>query len=446
MALAHRSWETRKMPAALGLSAPAAAGAGVSLKRNTLWNLAGSAVPLLAGAALIPFTLGRLGNEAFGVLTLIWGLIGYFSLFDLGVGRALTYQLSQLVAAQRRAEIGPTLRAGLLLTLLAGLFGAGLVWVLTPHLAQHWLKISPALQHDALQAFLVAALGVVPTTLASGLRGALEGLDRFSASNISRIVLGLWMFIVPAWSIYVHGPDLLMITVYLVVGRCLVVLGMGLQLRSELFASGARLEKRHLGGLWHYGFWVTVTGIVGPLMVYGDRFFVSAAVGAGQLPLYAIPQEGLLRLLLIPMALTSALLPRLSAMAAGEFALAYRQNYMRVMLVMLGICLMAGALAYPVLALWLSAEFARAALPVVLVLCLGVWINSMALLPYTLLHARGNPRLTAIFHLLELLLYLVALWFLSSWLGLLGAALAWVARVLLDLVLLQRAVRRLYGV
>ena len=418
----------------------------MSLKRNTQWNLAGSAVPLLAGVALIPFTLGRLGHEAFGVLTLIWGLIGYFSLFELGVGRALTYQLSQHMAAGRRTEIGPTLRAGMLLTLLAGLFGAGLVWVLAPLLAQHWLKINPALQQDALQAFLIAALGVVPTTLASALRGAMEGLDRFSASNISRIAMGLWMFIVPAWSVYMHGTDLWMITAYLVLGRCLMLLGMGLQLRGELFASGQRFEKRHLGGLWHYGFWVTVTGIVGPLMVYGDRFFVSAAVGAGQLPLYVIPQEGLLRLLLIPMALTGALLPRLAAMTPAEAALAYRRNYQRVQQVMLGACLAAALLAYPVLTVWLSAEFARAALPVVVVLCVGIWINSLAMLPYTLLHARGNPRLTALFHLAELLVYLLLLWWLSSWLGLLGAALAWVARVLLDLVLLQLAARRLYGV
>ena len=421
-------------------------GVVMSLKRNTLWNLAGSAVPLVAGAALIPYTLGRLGNEAFGVLTLIWGLIGYFSLFDLGVGRALTYQLSQLGAAGRVAEIGPTLRAGMLLTLAAGLLGAGVVWVLAPGLAQHWLKISPALQHDSMQAFLIAALGVLPTTLASGLRGALEGLDRFSASNISRIALGLWMFMVPAWSVYIHGPDLWVITFYLVLGRCLVVLGMGFQLRRELFSRGAALGKRHLGGLWNYGFWITVTGVVGPLMVYGDRFFVSAAVGAEQLPLYAIPQEGLLRLLLIPMALTGALLPRLAAMGQQEAASSYRQSYRRVMLSMLGVCLLAAALAYPVLAVWLSAEFARAALPVVLVLCAGVWINSMALLPYTLLHARGNPRLTAIFHLIELLFYFFLLWFLSSWLGLLGAALAWAARVLLDLVLLRLAARRLYGV
>ena len=419
----------------------------MSLKRNTLWNLAGSALPLLAGAALIPYTLAALGNEAFGVLTLIWGLIGYFSLFDLGVGRALTFKLSQLGATGQQADISATLRAGMLLTAGVGLLGALLVWALAPRLAGQWLNISPALQLEAQLAFVMAAAGIVPTTLASGLRGALEGLDRFAASNASRSLLGMWMFVVPAWAVYAHQPQLGTIALYLVLGRCAVVLGMGWQLRGLLFPGWrVRLQLRHLQSLWSYGFWVTITGIVGPLMVYGDRFFVSAAVGAAQLPLYAIPQEGLLRLLLIPLALTGALLPRLAAMTPDEGVQAYHQSYKRVKWVMLGVCLAAAAVAYPALALWLSADFARAALPVVLVLCAGVWINSLALLPYTLLHARGNPRLTAIFHLAELLVYLVVLWWLSSRLGLLGAALAWAARVALDWALLRRAARRLYGV
>jgi len=65
----------------------------VSLKKNTLWNLLGSGLPLIAAAACIRYCLQQLGKEAFGVLTLIWALIGYFSLFDFGAGRALTFEL-----------------------------------------------------------------------------------------------------------------------------------------------------------------------------------------------------------------------------------------------------------------------------------------------------------------------------------------------------------------
>jgi O-antigen/teichoic acid export membrane protein len=90
----------------------------MSLRHNTLWNLAGSGLPLIAAAALISFMLQRLGNEAFGVLTLIWAIIGYFSLFDMGVGRALTYELSKLRGAtftdlaQQHNEISLTLKSG----------------------------------------------------------------------------------------------------------------------------------------------------------------------------------------------------------------------------------------------------------------------------------------------------------------------------------------------
>lgn len=418
----------------------------MSLKRNTLWNLAGTAVPMVAALALIPYTLKSLGAESFGVLTLIWGLIGYFSVFDMGVGRALTVQLSQLSGQRRTADTGPMVRAGMVMTGAAGVLGVALVWLLAPALAGQWLKISPALQDEARQAFLVAAIGVFPTTLASGLRGALEGMDRFAASNLSRILLGVLMFVLPAWSIHAHGPQLELIAQYLVAGRFLVVLGMAVQLRGSLLAGGLGISLRHLQALWSYGVWVSVTGIVGPLMVYGDRFFVSASVGADQLPLYAIPQDVLLRLLLIPSALTGALLPLLAAMSAADAAQAYRKTYRRVGWSMLAVSALAAALAYPVLALWISADFARAALPVALVLCVGVWVNSLATVPYTLLHAKGNPRLTAIFHMAELFLYLLALWVLTAWLGLIGAALAWVARVALDWLLLHCAARRLYGV
>jgi O-antigen/teichoic acid export membrane protein len=63
-----------------------------------------------------------------------------------------------------------------------------------------------------------------------------------------------------------------------------------------------------------------------------------------------------------------------------------------------------------------------------------------------LLQAKGQPRITALFHLVELGLYLGALWFLSSRWGLTGAALAWLARVALDWFLLHQAVRRLHAI
>jgi len=403
----------------------------------------GSGLPLVAAAALIPFTFNRLGSEAFGVLTLIWALIGYFSLFDMGVGKALTYELSKIQATNNVSEISLTLKAGLILTLIAGIVGGGLMFILAPYFAINWLKISPALQQEAMYSFQIAAIGVIPTTITSGLRGALEGLGRFAASNLNKVILGFCMFVLPALSIALHGTHLWTITLYLVFARLVVAFAAAVQLRHYLTVATTGLIRKHLKPLVNYGVWITVTGIIGPLMVYGDRFFVSAAVGAVLLPIYAIPQEGLQRLLIIPAALCGALLPQLAALNHQNAVAAYKRNYKRVAVVMFGICALAAIFAYPILSWWLSVEFAQQSLPIVLILSVGIWLNSMALIPYTMLHANGNPKLTALFHLFELVLYAVALWWLANHFGLVGAAIAWVGRVALDLILLHIAANKI---
>jgi O-antigen/teichoic acid export membrane protein len=415
----------------------------MSLKKNTLWNLAGSGLPLLAAAAFIPYTFKQLGNEAFGVLTLIWALIGYFSLFDMGVGRALTYELSKLQSEKKQNEITPTLKAGLILTALTGFLGGVTMLLIAPQLVHDWLKISNVLRADAQLSFQIAALGVIPTTITSGLRGALEGLDRFAASNVNRIYLGFCMFALPAASIFLHGSTLWQIALYLVAARFIAAIAASAQLRKELSHSQHSLKKTHLRSLLNYGIWITVSGIISPLMVYGDRFFVSAAVGAAELPPYAISQEGLQRLLIIPAALCGALLPRFATSRGEEIMNIYKSSYKQVALVMFSVCSLAALLAYPSLAWWLSIDFAQKALPIVLILSIGIWINSIALVPFTLIQANGNPKLTAIFHIIELSIYLIALWWLTTQFGLVGAAIAWVGRVTMDFILLQYAAKKI---
>lgn len=414
----------------------------MSLKKHTLWNLAGSTIPLIAAAVYIPYTLKHLGDEAFGVLTLIWALIGYFSLFDMGVGRALTYELSTLISRGESDQVSPTLRGGLLITAAAGTIGAVIMLLSAHALATTWLKITPAFQADAEISFKIAAAGVLFTTISSGLRGALEGLQLFASSNINKLILGFSTFILPALAIQVHGNKLSMIAIYLVAARVVTTIGAIAQLRNYLFAKGRALTKSHLTQLIDYGFWVTISGIVGPLMVYGDRFFVSAIVGTAALPLYAIPQEGLQRLLIIPMALCSALLPKLASLTTIDAFALFRKSERRVALFMFAITSLTALLSHPILTFLISEKFADDSIKIVVILCIGIWLNSIAFVPYALLHALRLPRITAIFHCIELLFYAAVLWILATSYGLVGAAMAWVLRVALDLILLQIAANR----
>ena len=194
--------------------------------------------------------------------------------------------------------------------------------------------------------------------------------------------------------------------------------------------------------LLSFGGWVSVSGVVGPLMIYGDRFFVGTLVGSALLPIYAVPQEALQRLLMFPVAFTGALLPKIVGVNRAELKSRYRFSMQRMTWFMLPVCVLAAALAHPVLAWWISPDFADAALPIVLILSVGIWLNSIATIPYTFLHGIGSTKSTALIHLFELGIYFVLLYLLVQQFGLPGAALAWTLRVSLDLVLLKMAVKQ----
>jgi len=78
---------------------------GTRLARNTVLNFIGQALPLLVGILVIPFIIRSLGTERFGILTLAWIVIGYFSLFDMGLSRATTKFVAEIISRGKSEKL-----------------------------------------------------------------------------------------------------------------------------------------------------------------------------------------------------------------------------------------------------------------------------------------------------------------------------------------------------
>src|SRR5260370_30196616 len=114
---------------------------GRLLARNTVWNLLGSGAPMLVAVFCIPILISGLGKERFGVLTLAWALIGYASLFELGLGRALTQLVAQKLGAGEEREIPSLPWTSLLLMLLLGIAGSATIFRISTRQAIRELNI-----------------------------------------------------------------------------------------------------------------------------------------------------------------------------------------------------------------------------------------------------------------------------------------------------------------
>src|SRR5579863_1869017 len=167
---------------------------GRLLARNTVWNLLGQLLPMAVGIAAIPLLIRGIGVARFGVLSLAWIIIGYFSLFDLGIGRALTKLLADRIGAHEEQTIPSLAWTSLLLLFLLGLFGGLVTLSISPWLVQRALKIPQSLQTETLHGFFLLAVSIPLVTTTSGLRGILEALQRFRILNLIRIPMGIFSF------------------------------------------------------------------------------------------------------------------------------------------------------------------------------------------------------------------------------------------------------------
>ena len=280
---------------------------GRILARNTIWNLVGQGAPLLVALFAIPLLIKGLGTARFGVLTLAWAVVGYFSLFDLGLGRALIKLVAEKLGAEQTEDILRLIWTALALMGMLGITGALVAASISPWLVHDILKIPQALQDETLSAFYLLALSIPVVISAIGLRGILEAHQRFDLANMVRIPLGIFTFLGPL-IVLPFSNNLFPVVAVLVAVRFLAW-GVNLFLCLRLvpvLRHNSKPQRTMIWPLISFGSWMTGTNIVGPLMLYMDRFLIGALISVTAVAYYATPYEVVTKLLLISGALVVA--------------------------------------------------------------------------------------------------------------------------------------------
>ena len=398
----------------------------------------GSVLPMLIGVLSIPVLMNRLGVELFGALTLIWALVGYFSLFDFGLGRALTQCVSKYQGEEDKVNIYSSI--GLVLTLALGCVGAVVVFLLAGHLPG-WLGVGSDYYIDVRNSLIVAAVGIPFTTLTTGCRGVLEGFFRFKDSNVLKIFLGIGNFLFPLAAVMMEEVSLTNVTISLVLARLMVLLlSCYVLFKLIVLRLGCVKEgKAVLTDLTRFGSWMTLSNIISPLMVTSDRFFISAFAGMTAVAYYTVPFEIVIRALVLPAALSGAYFAYAAKIINDDFSSAqkfYKEKLKHTVLMMLVI---SSALAFGskiFLSIWIDEQFAAQAWLVMAILALGIFFNGVAQMPHSSIHASGETKSVAIAHLTEFIIYVPVLIGLIIKYGAIGAAIAWVARSFVDCLIM----------
>jgi O-antigen/teichoic acid export membrane protein len=413
---------------------------GHALARNTIWNLISYGVPLIVAVFTIPILIKRMGIDRFGILTLSWAVIGYFSLFDFGLGRALTRLVAEKIGTGKDDEVPAIMWTGLFLMFLLGIGGAAVAATLSPWLVLKVLKIPESLQHETLRSFYLISFSIPLVITTTGLRGFLEAHQRFDIIATVSVPMGVFTFLGPLIAL-VYSSDLFYMIAVLVLCRIIAsVAYFQLCLKTApVLRRTITFDRTIAVCLFSFGGWLTISSIVGPLMMYLDRFIIGALLSVTAVAYYTTPYDVLTRLLLIPFAFAGVLFPTFSAALINDrnhAARLFTRGVKYVFIILFPFILILNTFAREGLDLWLGAEFMQQSITVMQLLVIGVFINGLAHIPIIVILAAGRADVTAKLHLIELPLYLAAVWWLTLRFGIAGVAIVWVGRAVLDAVVL----------
>ncbi|MBO3762222.1 oligosaccharide flippase family protein [Ciceribacter sp. L1K22] len=408
------------------------------LMRGLSANVAGGLVPMAVTLVVTPFYLHLIGLERFGVLSLVWLLLGYLGIFDLGFGRTVASAVARDSDERRRSEF---LWTGLVLSGLGGAAGALIAYGISRFFFDQIFSVSSELSGE-IAAALLTLMAILPlVTISSVLTGYLQGREQFGKLNLAQSA-GTILFqtapLLVGWMVSVELP-------WLAVGALLGRLGgvfllLAYCMLSSSEARTPRFSAQDVRPMLSFGGWTMASGVINQLMLTMDRFVIGAVSSVNAVAIYSLPYNVIIRATLIPYSWFSVLFPRFAAAKDDDEARGILVFGSRVLLLAITPITVGGlVILKPFLDLWVGREISEQAVPAGTLLMAGFWFYAMTFMPLALFQARGRASVPARAYAVEFVLFVPLLYVAVDQAGVVGAAAAWVFRALLDGALLYWA-------
>lgn len=406
-----------------------------SLLKDTFFNLCGSIVPALVAIPALGYAARELNTALFGMTMLILAVVGYASIFDAGLGKAVVRHIS--IYRDKKSNHGKILGTGLIFVLISGGGACLIVFSSARVLALSVFNVEQSYLSACVQGIQIGAF-CIPSFLAGlVLQSYLEGVQEFRSFNVYRAMSGILSYLFPVIALALFGTFQMYIVGLLAARMTSLFLIISI-VSHRLPISQWRFSFRIMKELFRFGSWLTVTNIISPFMVYMDRFIIAKLTGPQSVAFYTAPGELVNRMSILPVSISRAVFPRLAATQFAFFTAKSTQKtaYLFMLLFITPIVLFGFIFSPILITAWLGESYANAPVDIFRILLIGFLFNSIALIPYSNLQANGLSSLTAKIHLVEVLPYFAILVAAVKFYDIVGASVIWSIRMFFDMLIM----------
>ncbi|MCD9467695.1 flippase [Photobacterium iliopiscarium] len=408
--------------------------------KNTLINIFGLLIPGLVTIPTMAYLARGLDIELFGILMLMFSVLGYSSLFDAGITRAV---IRKIAISDSKAIDRKVMGTALVSVFFLGVFASILVYFFSENISI-LLNVSEDKFNEVVISIKVLAL-IIPFFLIGTVSFSyLEGKQLFFELNKYKILTGLILSIIPVVFVF-FDPTLLSAIMGLFFARVIVSIIGYLSCKKNIGNGFIQFEYSVFYELLVFGGWMTISNIISPLMVYFDRFIIASIMGADKVAYFAAPKDLIQKISILPTAVSRTIFPFFSQNSNSKKEIIKLEIEMYGVLSLCLILFLIPMFFYAkeILSLWLGSNYGEHSYVILRILIIGFFFNSLAQIPFSKIQAFGKSKITALIHMVEVIPFLIILYTLIHMYGFIGAAFAWSFRVICDYIILEFFSRRL---
>lgn len=403
---------------------------------NIFSNWTNLVLLILLAFYVSPILVHRLGNDQYGLWTIIVSITGYFTLLDFGVNNAIVRFISKYAAQKEThkaneiyntafAFFGMVSLVVVALSLLLGIFFA------------RWHSLEGFRPAYVYLVFLISGLDVGANLIFGVFAATLNGLQEFFKMNLVSILLTLLKN--------------LALVILVFSGYKLLTLAL-IQLLFNLFKHAAHyviIKKTYAffsldRALWQhsifreivqYSVYSFIIAIAGRVIYLTDSIVIGSVINIGAVTFYAIPASLMDYLGKIVGAMTNALIPVISSQeAVGEHeknATLYVTMTKYLLLLMLPIIFVLFTVGSDFITLWMGAEYGARSTWVLRILLVGYSLTHCQWIAYGILLGISKHKFLAYMMIAEAAANLgISIWLGKIW-GIEGVAFGTTAPLLL---------------
>lgn len=388
-------------------------------------NVLSQAAVFAGNLLLTPIIVRGLGEDGYGVYSLLWVVVSYLNLLGLGTGAAAQRFTAQQADRSALGKISPLLRKAVLLTIVLTSLGGLVLYVLRNRIASGVLNLDPAMAPvGAWVLACAAASGPAYCLMQLGI-SVLAGQERFGAFAALSAMQSLAALIVGAALIRL-GFGLREIAGCLVGVWYALAAASLLLVRKGILEPGEPTPQERSSEFFSFSLKSFGAQLLWAVTYQSDRLIIGSLLTMSQLGFYSLAAGMAQKFNTLCLAVSSAAFPILTQLHGAGEEERLRRFYLKTtelsLFLSLPIAILSFVLAPRFLMIWLGSKFSLVCTWPFRALVVANTAYLLMFIPSAVATGQGAPQFSAYLNLGRILA-LAVLWpVLIPRFGILGAA------------------------